>query len=119
MVERLRAVQRAGCAIENASASPCTTCYLSYDYLGTPRLVTDANANVMGRHDYLPFGDEIPGGVAGRSPQFGPSVDNVDEKFTGQVRNTETLNDHFNALLHGAGNASWKSGLSGTCGPGK
>ena len=35
-------------AIENATANPCTTCCLSYDYLGTPRLVTDANANVKG-----------------------------------------------------------------------
>jgi RHS repeat-associated protein len=88
--------------IENASASPCTTCYLSYDYLGTPRLVTDQNANVMGRHDYLPFGDEIPGGVAGCSSQFGPYVDSVDEKFTGQMRDTETLNDFCNARYYTA-----------------
>ncbi len=83
--------------IENATASPCTTCYLSYDYLGTPRLVTDQNASVMARHDYLPFGDEIPAGTAGRGSQFGPYMDNVDQKFTGQVRDTETLNDFFNA----------------------
>jgi YD repeat-containing protein len=28
-------------AIENASGSPCATCYLTYDHLGSIRLVTD------------------------------------------------------------------------------
>ncbi len=88
--------------IENATASPCTTCYLSYDYLGTPRLVTDQNASVMARHDYLPFGDEIPAGTAGRGSQFGPYMDNVDQKFTGQVRDAETFNDFFNARYYTA-----------------
>jgi hypothetical protein len=46
--------------------SPCTTCYLSYDHLGTVRMVTDAFANVIARHDYLPFGEEIPANTAGR-----------------------------------------------------
>jgi hypothetical protein len=32
----------------------CTTCYFSYDHLASVRLVTDANATVIGRHDYLP-----------------------------------------------------------------
>jgi RHS repeat-associated protein len=89
-------------AIENATANPCTTCYLTYDHLGTVRLVTDAAANVMGRHDYLPFGDEIPGGVAGRSSQFGPYVDSVNQKFTGQYRDSETSNDFFNARYFSA-----------------
>jgi YD repeat-containing protein len=40
-------------ATENASGL-CTTCYFSYDHLGSVRLVTDANATVIGRHDYLP-----------------------------------------------------------------
>lgn len=53
----------------NPPAQPCTTCYLFYDHLGSLRLVTDASANVIARHDYLPFGDEIPGGVAGRGNQ--------------------------------------------------
>jgi YD repeat-containing protein len=45
--------------------SPCTTCYMVTDNLGTARLVTDAGANVISRHDYLPFGEEIAGGTAG------------------------------------------------------
>jgi uncharacterized protein RhaS with RHS repeats len=31
---------------------------LSDDHLGSTRLVTDQNGNVVGRHDYLPFGEE-------------------------------------------------------------
>jgi hypothetical protein len=45
---------------------------LSYDHLGSVRLITDQNANVASRHDYLPFGEEIPNGSGGRSGnQFG------------------------------------------------
>lgn len=40
-------------------------CYLTYDHLGSVRMVTDKNANVISRHDYLPFGEEIPSGVGG------------------------------------------------------
>src|SRR5579875_2967189 len=89
-------------AIENASASPCATCYLNYDNLGTVRMVTDGSASVSTRHDYLPFGDELPAGSAGRNSQFGPYVDNVDQKFTGQVRDAETANDFFNARYYTA-----------------
>jgi RHS repeat-associated protein len=103
-------------AIENAAASPCTTCYLSYNYLGTPSMVTDANANVVARHDYIPFGEEIPAGTAGRNSQFGPYMDNVDEKFTGQVRDNETLNDFFNARYYTAPLARFLSPDPGNAG---
>jgi RHS repeat-associated protein len=80
---------------------PCTTCYLSYDHLGSIRMVTDQNGNVISRHDYLPFGEEIPGGVAGRNSQFGPANDNIAQKFTGQTRDSETGLDYFNARYFG------------------
>ena len=53
--------------------SPCTTCYLSYDHLGSIRIVMDASANVIARHDYLAFGEEIPPNAAGRNSQWGPA----------------------------------------------
>ena len=84
------------------SAQPCTTCYLSMDHLGSTRLVTDANANVVTRHDFLPFGEELPPGYAGRNGQWAPGGDNVDQKFTGQVRDQETGLDYFNARYFGA-----------------
>jgi YD repeat-containing protein len=58
--------------LQNAETPPpCTTCYLSYDHLGTLRMVTDQNANVIARHDYIPFGEEIPGGIAGEADSLG------------------------------------------------
>jgi RHS repeat-associated protein len=67
------------------------------------RLVTDASGNIIARHDFLPFGEEIPGGAAGRSSQFGPTLDNVTQKFTGQERDTESLFDWFQTRYTNAG----------------
>jgi RHS repeat-associated protein len=78
------------------ASAACTTCYLSYDHLGSVRLVTDQNANVVARHDYLPFGEEIPANTAGRNSQWGLTAD-VEQKFTGQIRDNETGMDYFNA----------------------
>ena len=83
-------------ATENSGASPCQTCYFVRDHLGSTRLVTDQNANVVARHDYLPFGEEIPGGWAGRSSEWGATND-TNEKFTGQLRDLETGLDYFHA----------------------
>jgi RHS repeat-associated protein len=79
------------------TAAPCTTCYLSYDYLGSVRMVTDENANVVARHDFAPFGQEIPLGIGIRTAAPWGASDNVETKFTGQVRDTETNLDFFNA----------------------
>jgi len=54
----------------------------------------------VARHDYLPFGEEIPNGVAGRSSSPGPfgGGTTMTQMFTGQERDggTATL-DYFNA----------------------
>jgi len=83
----------------SAPASPCTTCYLSYDHLGSVRLITDQNAQVVSRHDYLPFGEEIPNGSGGRSGNGFGAASSVNQMFTGQERDGEmTPNvDFFNA----------------------
>ncbi len=51
---------------------------------------------MVARQDYLPFGEEIPAGYAGRSSSllFGAS-DGVEQKFTGQIRDSETGMDFF------------------------
>jgi YD repeat-containing protein len=51
------------------NSAPCATCYLTWDHLGTPRMVTDQNGNMVARHDYLPFGEEVPGGSPGRTSE--------------------------------------------------
>src|SRR5579885_2536989 len=85
-----------------AVAKPsCTTCYLSFDHLGSVRMLTDGNGNVVARQDYLPFGEEIPADTAGRSSSllFGSS-DGIEQKFTGQVRDSETGMDFFAARYY-------------------
>ncbi|MGH9436537.1 MAG: RHS repeat-associated core domain-containing protein [Terriglobia bacterium] len=81
--------------------SPCQTCYLSYDQRGDVRMVTDASGNIVARHDYLPFGAEVPGGMAGRGTQWGLTND-VEQKFTGQIRDQETGMDYFHARYYGS-----------------
>jgi RHS repeat-associated protein len=85
-----------------ASASPCTTCYLSADHLGSTRLVTDSEANVIARHDYLPFGEEIAAGMGGRNAQWGAGNDTVNQKFTGKERDSESGLDWFEARYFGS-----------------
>ena len=81
--------------------SSCTTCYLSWDHLGSTRTMTDQNGQVISRHDYLPFGSEIPAGYAGRTSPWG-SNDSLAQKFTSQERDTETGLDFFQARYLGS-----------------
>ena len=61
--------------------------YYHLDMLGSVRAVTDEQGNVIARHDFEPFGEEV-------SPQNPPK----DRKlFTGQERDFETGLDDFNA----------------------
>jgi RHS repeat-associated protein len=86
-----------------ANASPCATCYLTPDYLGTPRMVTDQNGNLVARHDYLPFGEEVGANWAGRNGQWGAQNDTIAQKFTGQERDGETGVDYFQARYYHSG----------------
>ncbi len=61
--------------------------YYHLDALGSVRAVTDAQGQVIARHDFLPFGEEL-------APQSPPR----DRKlFTGQERDFETALDYFHA----------------------
>src|SRR5579875_2262592 len=64
-------------------------------------MLTDGSGNVVARQDYLPFGEEIPAGYAGRSASllFGAS-DGIEQKFTGQIRDSETGMDFFPARYY-------------------
>jgi RHS repeat-associated protein len=78
------------------AAAPCTTCYFSWDHLGSTRMVTDPNASQKALHDYVPFGMEIPTGYAGRTGVEGAS-DGLSPKFTSQDRDADTGLDFFQA----------------------
>ncbi|MBV9225706.1 MAG: hypothetical protein JOY85_16865, partial [Acidobacteriaceae bacterium] len=56
---------------------------------------------MIARHDYLPFGEELASGQAGRDTSFGAS-DGVSQRFTGQERDGEIGLDFFQARYYGA-----------------
>ena len=84
---------------EYSSAAPtqaCSACYWATDSLGSVRAVTDQNGNVLSRHDYLPFGEEISTSNRSAALFYGAS-DSVVERFTGKERDAETGLDFFGA----------------------
>jgi RHS repeat-associated protein len=88
----------------NAPASTTTpqTIYLTADVLGSPRINTNQKGEVVARHDYLPFGDEIIG--LGQRIQHQEYVDDdVRKKFTGYEKDQETGLDFAQARYYGNG----------------
>ncbi len=55
------------------------------DQLGTPRMIIDQTGSLSGmkRHDYLPFGEEIPSDSTWRPIARGYAGDNVRQEFVG------------------------------------
>lgn len=98
-----------GLAAEYSTQPPpalCATCFLTADQLGSTRLVTDQNGNAVSRHDYLPFGEELT--TANRTAALGYGVtDNVNQKFTGKERDTETGLDFFGARYLSGAQGRW------------
>src|SRR5579859_3436821 len=80
--------------------TPCATCYISWDHLGTSRLMTGPSGAVIDRHDFLPFGDEILSAQAARTTAWDTS-DALNQKFTGKIRDTDTNLDYFGARYYG------------------
>lgn len=77
--------------------------WLVSDQLGTPRMVVDRTGSLAGvtRHDYLPFGEELPAGTGGRvSTQGYSSIDNVRQQFTGYEKDVETGLDYAQARYY-------------------
>jgi YD repeat-containing protein len=57
---------------------PCVaTCYVSFDHLGSTRLLTDSSGAVARRYDYLPFGGDLAG-VNGRTTSLQYATDSTD-----------------------------------------
>jgi RHS repeat-associated protein len=64
--------------------------YYHLDAVGNVRVVTDQAGNVIERHDYLPFGEEI-----------NPTGSQT-KRFTGKERDAETGLDYFGARYYGS-----------------
>ena len=88
-------------AAEYTSSGPSGTAathYITTDHLGSTRLVTDGSGAVVSRHDYLPFGEEAPSNLGGRSTSYGYLANaSLTQRFTGKERDTETGLDYFGA----------------------
>lgn len=80
------------------------TSYFTADHLGTPRIITNSQGEVISRHDYLPFGEEIKANVSGRTAthNYIEDADGVRQKFTQQERDDETGLDYFLARYYSA-----------------
>jgi RHS repeat-associated protein len=97
------------------STTPATggTTYLTADNLGSTRLLTDSNSNVIERHDYLPFGEDIPAGMGFRTTALGylnqGAPDGLTERFTGKERDAETGLDYFGARYLSSAQGRWMS----------
>ncbi len=75
---------------EGGSTNPPVSLFFYHlDHLGTPRVITDVNGNVVSKHKYLPFGEEL-------SP---PPSTNTHE-FTGHERDEETGLDYMLARYY-------------------
>jgi RHS repeat-associated protein len=75
--------------------------YLTADHLSSTRMVTGQSQNVVARHDFLPFGEEIPATVSARSGGLGyGGNDGVRQKFTQKERDTESGLDYFGARYY-------------------
>ncbi|MEW5978412.1 MAG: RHS repeat-associated core domain-containing protein, partial [Acidobacteriota bacterium] len=83
-----------------AAAGPGGTSYVMGDHLGSTRLVTKADGTVRGRHDYLPFGEEIGTSYGGRSAIAGYGAADLRQKFTAKERDSESNLDYFGARYH-------------------
>ena len=75
--------------------------YVTADQLGSTRLVTGANGNVVSRYDYSPFGEELwaDGDVRTLAMGYQAGPDGFNPKFTGQYP-TESPMDYFNARYY-------------------
>jgi RHS repeat-associated protein len=94
----------------------CTTCYLSWDHLGSTRMVTDGTTGaIVARHDFLPFGVEIPNGVAGRTGVWAVT-DGLSPKFTGQDHDAETSLEFYQARYMAGGQGRFMSVDPGNAG---
>jgi RHS repeat-associated protein len=72
------------------------TSYVTTDTLGSTRVVTGQNQQIKARYDYLPFGEELPSNVGGRSsiPGYG-TADDVRRRFGTYERDDELIDLDF------------------------
>jgi RHS repeat-associated protein len=87
-----------------AVTAGCSPCYVTTDHLGSTRLLTNASGNMVERHDYMPFGEELFAGYGNRTTEQGfpasPLTNKADMLFTGKERDNESGLDYFGARYY-------------------
>lgn len=86
-----------------APVSEAKTSYLTTDHLGSPRVITDADGEVIARRDFMPFGEELGVGVGPRTEPLKYSLtntDNIRQRFTGYQKDDETQLDFAEARMY-------------------
>jgi RHS repeat-associated protein len=78
-----------------AQVTDAKVSYLTNDHLGSPRITTDQNGQVISRRDFQPFGEEIA--------RVGYGSDSVRQKFTGYEKDEETKLNFAQARYQNAG----------------
>ena len=72
---------------EYSTAAPVsnpTTNYTATDPLGSPRVITDKQGNIVSRRDFMPFGEELAPDATYRTANLKYGVgDNIRQKFAG------------------------------------
>lgn len=85
------------------------------DNLGSPRVWTDWNGKIIagGRHDYLPFGEELFAGTGTRTEAQGyarnTQADGQRKQFTSKERDVETNLDYFHARYYSSSHGRFTS----------
>jgi len=75
--------------LADSSNPPVKMYFYHLDHLGTPRVITDENGQVVSTHKYLPFGEELT-----------PVPSTNSHKFTGHERDNETGLDYMLARYY-------------------
>jgi RHS repeat-associated protein len=80
-----------------------TISYTATDPLGSPRVITDKNGNVISRRDFMPFGEELNANNAINrldTQKYNYGEDNVRKRFTGYEKDKETGLDFAEARYY-------------------
>jgi RHS repeat-associated protein len=80
-----------------------TISYTATDTLGSPRVITDKNGNVISRRDFMPFGEELNANTATNrleTAKYNYGEDNVRKRFTGYEKDQETGLDFAEARYY-------------------
>jgi RHS repeat-associated protein len=78
-------------AVPQTTTPPPNVSYLTEDTLGSPRIITGKNGEVVSRRDFLPFGEEIASSESNRKTALGYNYGSTTRQaFTGYEKDTES-----------------------------